>query len=364
MKKRRAVLAVSAVLSMGMAGQVQAQSSVTLYGLVRGAVDFTHFSSTATSPAQSATYMTNETSFFGFTGSEDLGGGAKAIFKLESWFSLANGALTVPGTLFPREAYVGLSSSTLGTLELGSIYTPALWISYAVDPYLRANNGAIYNLLQQVPPRNSYRGFISTQNNAIAYISPTFLDAITARAMFAPSENTGPQSQIGQMYSGSIEYNKKPLYVGASFERSWVNTSSLGTDATARSNTTITLGAAYTFPWFKLSGYLLQNQLQGFNTLKGYMVGATVPVGTSKFVTSYSSTHTVNADGTKAGVFAVGYFYPISKRTTLFTSFAQMHNGSQTAYGLWPSETIYNAKGLPAKGQNIRSVEAGIQHLF
>lgn len=359
---RRATIALAAALCFS--GSVQAQSTITLYGLAQTAIDFTHFSSTPASSGRSGTFLTNETSFFGFQGNEDLGGGLAAIFKLETWFSLANGSLTIPNTLFSREAYVGLSSKTLGTLQAGSIYTPALWVSYAVDPYYRANNGSIYNLMQQVPPRNPIRGFIPTQNNAIEYISPVVAGAVTVRAMYAPSGQVGALSKLGEMYSGSVEYDKKPLYIGVSYERSYVNASSIGADSSIRANSTVTIGAAYTFPWFRLSGYLLRNQLHGFETANGYLVGVSVPIGISRLVSSYASRHTVDQSGTRAGVFAIGYYYPLSKRTTLFTSLAQMHNGSDTAYGLWPSETIYNAQGFPKGGQTVRSVELGIKHLF
>jgi predicted porin len=247
---------------------------------------------------------------------------------------------------------------------LGSIYTPALWLSFSVDPYGRANNGAIYNLMQQVPPRNSIRGFIPTQNNAIEYISPLIAGAVTARVMFAPSGQTGDQSRLGQMFSSSLAYDKRPLYVGVSYERSYVNASSLGGSANPRSNTTMTMGAAYTFPWFRASGYLLKNQLSGFNDVNGYMAGITIPIGTSRIVGSYSARQMTHDRNTKASVFAIGYFYPVSKRTTLFTSFAQLHNGASTSFGLWPSETIYNPQGLPVGGQNVRSLELGIAHYF
>ncbi|WP_038732939.1 porin, partial [Burkholderia pseudomallei] len=47
---------------------------------------------------------------FGLKGSEDLGGGSKAIFQLESGFSTANGTSQFAGGIFTRQAWVGLTN--------------------------------------------------------------------------------------------------------------------------------------------------------------------------------------------------------------------------------------------------------------
>lgn len=54
-----------------------------------------------------------------FQGREDLGGGLKALFYLGTLFSMnTGGILGVPGSLFSRESYVGLSNP-FGTLTFG-----------------------------------------------------------------------------------------------------------------------------------------------------------------------------------------------------------------------------------------------------
>ena len=64
-----------------------------------------------------------QSSRFGFRGSEDLGGGLRAIFTLESGYNIDNGANS-SAIFFNRQSFVGLSSSNLGTLTLGRQYTP------------------------------------------------------------------------------------------------------------------------------------------------------------------------------------------------------------------------------------------------
>ncbi|MFP3615972.1 porin, partial [Paraburkholderia sp. SIMBA_050] len=60
---------------------------------------------------------------WGLKGAEDLGGGLKAVFNLESGVNLQNGAFADSGRLFNRAAYVGLQSP-YGTVTLGRQKTP------------------------------------------------------------------------------------------------------------------------------------------------------------------------------------------------------------------------------------------------
>lgn len=106
-------------LSLALAFSVQAQSSVTLYGdLDLGGQYLTHAGPTGgtTIGMQSGN---EQPSRFGITGTEDLGGGYAAIFRLESGFNVGTGNYTIPGTAIDRYAYVGLSAKNLGTLTLG-----------------------------------------------------------------------------------------------------------------------------------------------------------------------------------------------------------------------------------------------------
>ena len=60
---------------------------------------------------------------FGLKGSEDLGGGTKAIFQLEAGVNTANGSSQWTNGIFTRQAWVGLTNSTYGTLTAGRQYT-------------------------------------------------------------------------------------------------------------------------------------------------------------------------------------------------------------------------------------------------
>jgi predicted porin len=124
-----------------------------------------------------------------FSGSEDLGGGLKAVFGLEAGTDLNgyanNGGATYGGLsgttsrgagLFSREASVGISSDVAGTVKLGRQLSPAV-LSYAAHGTL-GNGHFFVNRLAGVGQANfaqpgtlAYEGF--WVDNAITYSSPT-----------------------------------------------------------------------------------------------------------------------------------------------------------------------------------------------
>jgi predicted porin len=112
------------------AGAAQAQSSVTVYGIMDVGPK------TATTTINNLSNNTDNTnggnlssSRIGFTGSEDLGGGNRAIFTAEfgakmtdsSFSGSSNGANS--STFDNRQSFVGISSNTLGTLKMGRQYS-------------------------------------------------------------------------------------------------------------------------------------------------------------------------------------------------------------------------------------------------
>ena len=65
-----------------------------------------------------------QASRIGFMGVEDLGGGASAIFTLESGLDLDTGSNTVPSKFFNRQSWVGVKIKTFGSITLGRQYSP------------------------------------------------------------------------------------------------------------------------------------------------------------------------------------------------------------------------------------------------
>src|SRR5438445_9374194 len=105
----KSILAFSMLSTL--AGLAAAQSNITIYGSVDGGLRYQTKANAAgggMSSVTSGNYFANR---LGFKGSEDLGGGLKALMTLESGFAIDTGAQDVAGTLFNRTAAVGLGGA-------------------------------------------------------------------------------------------------------------------------------------------------------------------------------------------------------------------------------------------------------------
>ncbi|MGF6301172.1 putative porin [Paraburkholderia sp. WC7.3d] len=117
---------------------------MTLYGIVDTGIGYQSSSTTlgSTSGGHSAFRMITGVwagSRFGLKGAEDLGGGTKAIFMLEEGFTSANGSMSTTNLMFSRQAFVGVTNPTYGSLTAGrqyasyyqlvSPYSPTTWLT-------------------------------------------------------------------------------------------------------------------------------------------------------------------------------------------------------------------------------------------
>ena len=115
---KKSLIALAALATVATAAQ--AQSSVTVYGLMDAGV---RVDSNDTGTGQSQTSFGNgvlATSRLGFKGSEDLGGGMKANFNLEMGINGNAGSTSQGATsLFDRFSWVGVSDAKLGEVQMG-----------------------------------------------------------------------------------------------------------------------------------------------------------------------------------------------------------------------------------------------------
>lgn len=125
---------IAAGLLATAATAAQAQSStVTVYGLIDTGLEYvTNVGAAGDGLARMPTLTGSLPSRLGFRGTEDLGGGLKAVFTLENGFGTDGGTLGQGGRLFGRQAFVGLSDSW-GTVSLGRQYTMLFWSTLDSD---------------------------------------------------------------------------------------------------------------------------------------------------------------------------------------------------------------------------------------
>jgi predicted porin len=135
-------LLLSLLISAGITS-AYAQSSVEIYGYLDVGVVGTNYNGVGTSATNKQSTTTIGQSLegpsrMGFKGSEDLGGGTSAIFKIETGLNPDNGTLS---SFNNRQTYVGLKQSNLGEVRMGTQMTPIFWNA------LKSDAGGLNNII-------------------------------------------------------------------------------------------------------------------------------------------------------------------------------------------------------------------------
>lgn len=188
----------------------RAQSSVTISGLIDSAVTFVSNSGGGHSLNTVDGVVVPDLLIF--SGSEDLGGGDKAIFKLTNQFLLNSGSF-VPGQGLFKTAYVGLDSRKFGQLTLGAQYDfifDSLVVSFDDAAYYAGlfalPNGPFNKLALPNNPTGAFdwnRGAGVALPNAVKYVSPVF-SGFSAGAMYSFGNVAG---SIGASNGSSFALN-------------------------------------------------------------------------------------------------------------------------------------------------------------
>jgi predicted porin len=210
--KKFALSSLSLAL-LGAAGAAHAQSSVTLYGVLDDSIQYVNNVDVSGSNKSSVGLAAGnlQGNRWGLKGTEDLGGGLKAVFQLENGFSPNNGSLGQGGKMFGRQAFVGLASDQFGTVTLGRQYDPVVDLVQAVT----ADNywGSTFTTPSDVDNNDNS----SRTNNAIKYTSQTYA-GFQFEAMYAFGGVAGSTGS-GQTWSGAATYANGPFSVAAGYIR-------------------------------------------------------------------------------------------------------------------------------------------------
>ncbi|MBO9536526.1 porin [Herbaspirillum sp.] len=244
MKTKIAGMAALALLGVGSA---QAQSSVTIYGLIDATI------STKNNADASGHRLTGiSTAYFsgnrlGFKGNEDLGGGMSAIFKLEAEFVVGTGEMDTPGVLFNRDSWVGLADkNTFGQVTLGrqntlardfaQIYGDAYGseaLGYEEGGFTNNNN-----FKQMIFYAGSATG--TRYDNGLVW-KKVFNNGIVAGAGYQFGEVAGSLNS-GSTKSLALGYNGSSYLVSGFYNEANVNNK---VDATTEKHKSYSLGGSY-----------------------------------------------------------------------------------------------------------------------
>lgn len=317
-----------------------AQTTVQVYGVMDAAVSVEDTG--ATDGRHTVVNSGNQSSSrLGFRGTEDLGGGLKALFNIEAGVSIDSG--NSDSALFGRRSVVGLEGA-FGTVTAGREYSPIASIAAATDAFGQGFYGS--NLSAFSSNRLSRR-----LSNSVNYKSADLSGFKVLAAYSAGEKTTGPS---GDLKGVAVEYTNGGLYLGAGYH-------DLKRVATGNDKE-YAFGAGYKFGDFELKGnWLVADQDGANNKFTQYNLGGAMTSGAHKFFVNLQQNKIES--GAKGNAWALAYTYALSKRTNLYSTYASLRNNGKATFGLNSSSTSI-APPATALGADPSVFNVGLRHSF
>lgn len=344
MKKSLFALAVIGATTTG----VSAQSSVTLFGVVDVAVRQVKNGS-AGSETQVAS-GSNQTSRWGLRGVEDLGGGLKAGFHLESQINADTGT-TDPTRFFGRRSTVSLIGG-FGEVRLGRDYTPTAYNTFSdefgiVGVASRGifSYGAGANL-------GSPATTVLRTDNSIGYFLPSM------GGVYGHVQMSAAESSVGNKYvGGRIGFKRDAMDVGMAYGKTDTGTGLDFKNYNIMFNYNFGIATLYT---------LYDVKEWSPRKTQDISIGAAIPVGTGTIRMGYTLANRSGgtadsgfADGDDSTRLGLGYVHDLSKRTVVYTNYGRVTNK-----GAARSSVLYSPPAAMRGGENSSGLEIGIRHIF
>jgi predicted porin len=338
MQKKIIALAVAGLVS----GAAFAQSNVTVYGIVDAY--YAHSSADDADSINSINGGGLSGSRIGFKGTEDLGNGLKALFVLE--YGLTNDANVGVGEDLARQQLLGLTGNW-GTVVAGRAQTAGYdWTcgtSTLAGSALDANDKVSTGYLLKC-------GGTSRQNNAVAYISPSFSGltfAVNHARVTEGATATGDDS-YGNLLSAT--YANGPI--AASLIYAKVSMESTAADDNI---TEWGLRGSYDFGMAKV-GASYQSNETGNADAHNYQIFGAIPVSAAGTVHLQYASNDIDGNENDTKGWTLAYTHGLSKRTTAYAGYTHTSNDDNAA----------RAAGFaaPSAGGSSSVWAVGLRHSF
>jgi predicted porin len=289
--------------------------NIQVYGIVDA---YLGTSKTATDARSTAVLNSGgmTTSFWGIGGSESLGGSLKAVFALEGYFLADSGAYGRSATdaMFSRNAYVGVAGA-LGEIRLGRLVNPLFYATAFSNPF--GGSTRFSPLMDQswIAPFGRNVAGDTGWNNAISYTLPAFGN-FSAVAQFGLGEAAGGN---GANNSGvTVSYRGGPLYAAVNAQKIKAGP---GITAAVPAQTSYFAGASYALDAAKLFASYGWARSDGSGLrARTAQLGASIRAGGGDVLLSWAHTSASapSLGDSKRDTAALGYDYPLSKRTDVY----------------------------------------------
>jgi predicted porin len=361
------MIAAAAIASCGVSciGTASAQNSVTVYGIVDAAIDY---NTNVDAEGRSRVWMPSLgggmfPSRLGFKGTEDLGGGLKAIFLLENGFYIDSGS-NGQNRLFGRQAWVGLSGNW-GQLTFGRNYNmiynsmlevdivgPSNYGLGAIDPAIpngRSDNSIAY--------KGTFQGFT---------VGATYsLGRDVSNAGGPSGSNCAGESAVDAQacreWSAMLRYDGGNWGVASAYDHIRGGAGAAGgLTRSDLSDRRANVAGYVKFGKLKLAGGVLMRKNEGATTPPRsnlYYLGAAYRLTPALMVDGHLARLDYKHSGNDTNAMLVRAMYDFSKRTTVYIAAGRMDNHGTAAIPL-------SAGGTVGVGMAQNGVIAGIKHSF
>jgi predicted porin len=353
----------AALLAAGSAA-ASAQTAVAIYGIADAA--FVRESGGSAGGVSKLTSGASSASRIGFRGTEDLGGGASALFTLETGYRIDTGDVDAAGTIFNRQAFVGLKSGA-GMVTVGRQYTP--WhqaLAQVGDPFATGYAGGSKNVFPD-------SGSNVRTSNTVMYTAPVF-NGISFDLAYSAGEQAG-SVKAGRQMGASLGYVAGPLNVRLAYNHKNADVAAAaGVIPVSRTIGTNTLLAA-NYDFRVLKAYVAYGVDKGFNSAplgnsnnpfggvkptpstdgNEILLGLSAPVGSGTLLASLMHKDDKTSFNQDARAWGLGYLQPLSKRTNLYAAYGTIDNQNGAGY------TVANNT---ESGSGNRAVNLGLRHTF
>lgn len=349
-----------------LAGTGYGQTSVTLYGIVDAGVEYANHQPGNGNSVVRLTAGNISGSRWGIRGTEELGGGLKGVFVLESGFDTDTGKSAQGGRLFGRNAYVGLSS-TWGSVLLG-----------------RQNN-ALYDYVSNYEPMalatkysviNQDISFIGRADNTVKYVG--VFGGLKASGFYSFGADTTVANgaeipgnpKIGREFGGYFTYDIGQFSVGAAYDEINTGTVTVNPDAKVRkvsAGANYVIGPVKTFVGYRWArgydGGVVPGSIAGFGNQGSnlYWAGASWQFSPAWTFSGAAYLQDFRNTGNDPWLFSLNADYALSKRSHLYTSVGYVKNKGTSNLGFYDSGKSF---GNTNPGQNQFGVTVGMRHIL
>ncbi len=383
MNKKLLALAVAGIMAAPMAAQAEA----TIYGKMHLSVDsFDNDNSNV--DEDSGLGVSSNSSRIGFKGAEDLGGGMKAIWQIESGVDIAGNG----GTLGSRNSFVGLAGG-FGTVIGGKHDTPYKSVGRKVDLFgdTVGDSRTVLNLSGQDARTQNTLAYITPSMNGFSAVLAYVTDYRSTAASTVESRladvgiddvDLGDTSDANDnndwsAISAAVNYANGPLYVGVAHQQLSAEADTLaatvgGTAVTLDldDSTATRVAASYEMGALKFTALWQQESNVGLvedADRDAWGLGAAYKMGANTLKAQYYfSDEFADIDDSEYSKWALGIDHSMSKQTSVYAAYASVSNEDNMGVNVvaYDGHGDTGPAGSTEAGGDPSALSVGLIHKF